>query len=173
MAAAAYVRAHRFRMGGEPVIGLSCTAAIASDRPKWGDHRCHISLWDGVAMTTTSLTLEKEARKAYIRYLIQDGRVNQIDAAKTLSEGVQKIWRMAFETKLREKVRVWAERYYANYPHLYDSQTKRLKGYKPEVIAMHFMPIIEVRKGQRGNVEMQEVIAEMAAAADRERFDNA
>jgi len=117
--------------------------------------------------------LEKSARETYIRYLIQDGRINQMDAGKTVSEGVQKIWRMAFETKLKEKVRVWAESYYRNYPHLYDSKDKRLKGYQPEVIAAHFMPVIEVRKGQRGNVDMQGVIAEMAASEDRRRFDDA
>ena len=115
--------------------------------------------------------LEPEAKKTYIRYIIQDGRINQMEAGRTVSEGAQKIWRMAFEIKLREKVRVWAERYYANYPHLYDSKTKRLKGFMPEVIAAHFMPVIETRKGQRGNVEMQEVIAEMAASEDRKRFD--
>ena len=115
--------------------------------------------------------LETEARKMYISYLIQDGRINQMDAGKTVSEGVQKIWRMAFEIKLKEKVRVWAEAYYRNYPHLYDSRTKRLKGFMPEVIAGHFMPVVEVRKGQRGNVDMQGVIAEMAASADRRRFD--
>lgn len=62
LAAAAHSRARRFREGDEPVIGLSCTATIATDRPKRGAHRCHVGVWDGLTATTHSLLLKKGQR---------------------------------------------------------------------------------------------------------------
>jgi nicotinamide mononucleotide (NMN) deamidase PncC len=62
MAAAAHARAVRFREGSGPTLGLACTATIATDRPKRGEHRCHVALWDGEQVTVTSLVLEKGAR---------------------------------------------------------------------------------------------------------------
>ena len=45
MARAAYQRALRLREKEPiPVLGLSCTATLATDRPKKGDHRAHIGL---------------------------------------------------------------------------------------------------------------------------------
>ncbi len=46
----------------DPVVGLGATASLASDRPKRGDHRCHVS-WCRAGQTATfSLTLTKGAR---------------------------------------------------------------------------------------------------------------
>ena len=70
--------------------------------------------------------LEKEAMRAYTGYVIQDGHINQLDAHRMIAEGVQSTFRRGFEHRLTEKVRVWAQAYYKNYPHLYDSKTKRL-----------------------------------------------
>ena len=117
--------------------------------------------------------LEKEAMRAYTGYVIQDGHINQLDAHRMIAEGVQSTFRRGFEHRLTEKVRVWAQAYYKNYPHLYDSKSKRLKGFRPEVIAAHFVMLKEQRTGKRGNVDMRGVIADMADAADRERFENA
>ena len=62
MAAAALARGHHLSGQHEDVAGVSCTATIATDRAKKGEHRCHTA-WrreDGGAVY--SLTLEKGAR---------------------------------------------------------------------------------------------------------------
>lgn len=43
-------------------FGISCTASLASDRPKRGDHRCFIAVQTDQLTTSYSLTLEKGAR---------------------------------------------------------------------------------------------------------------
>lgn len=62
LAAQAYGRARRFSRGNFPLIGLSCTAAIATDRPRRGLNRAHVAVWDGVAVTTYNLLLVKDVR---------------------------------------------------------------------------------------------------------------
>ena len=70
MAESAYNKALRLReRGDEPavgapgrVVGLACTATIATDRPKRGDHRCCIATWDDEGVTTYSLVLAKGSR---------------------------------------------------------------------------------------------------------------
>ena len=62
MAQAAYRRSVRLRRGPSPVLGVSCTATIATDRPKRGEHRCHVGIWSAEGSTTYSLTLEKGLR---------------------------------------------------------------------------------------------------------------
>ena len=47
---------------GEPVAGAGCTASLATDRPKRGDHRFHVTVHTGDGATTHSLTLVKGAR---------------------------------------------------------------------------------------------------------------
>lgn len=63
MAAAAYVRARRFRPGsGSPTLGVACTATIATDRVKRGQHRAHVAVWDGEQVRTWSVVLAKGLR---------------------------------------------------------------------------------------------------------------
>lgn len=62
MARAGYRRALRLREGAPPVLGLGCTATIATDRPKRGEHRCHIATWDQVRLATYTLVLDKGHR---------------------------------------------------------------------------------------------------------------
>lgn len=62
MAVAAYHRALALREADEPVAGIGCTASLASDRPKRGDHRCHVAVQDRASTTTYSFTLTKDAR---------------------------------------------------------------------------------------------------------------
>ena len=52
MARAAYNRAVRLRESTVPVVGLGCTATIATDRPKRGEHRCCIATWDETGAAT-------------------------------------------------------------------------------------------------------------------------
>jgi hypothetical protein len=61
MARRAHDRA-RWLAPGEPVVGVGCTATLATDRPKRGDHRFHVAVHDGDTTTTYSLTLHKGAR---------------------------------------------------------------------------------------------------------------
>ncbi len=63
LARAAYFRAVRLREGGrEPVVGLGCSATIATDRPKRGEHRCHVATHHPAGGATFSLTLDKGLR---------------------------------------------------------------------------------------------------------------
>ncbi len=62
MAQAAYTRGLRLTPGPDSIVGVSCTAAIASDRPKRGEHRCHVGVWDAHGWRTLSLTLSKGLR---------------------------------------------------------------------------------------------------------------
>lgn len=66
MAMVAYRRAEKLR-GAEtgatwPVVGLGCTASLASDRPKQGPHRVHLAAQTGTATHSWSLELQKNVR---------------------------------------------------------------------------------------------------------------
>ena len=62
LARAAYFRAVRLRDGRERVVGLGCSATIATDRPKRGEHRCHVATHHADGGAVFSLTLEKGLR---------------------------------------------------------------------------------------------------------------
>ncbi len=62
MARAAYRRGMLLREDDSPVVGLACTATIATDRPKRGDHRACIAAWDADQAAACNLTLEKGKR---------------------------------------------------------------------------------------------------------------
>jgi hypothetical protein len=63
MARAAYQRARQLREEpAVPVLGLSCTATLVTDRPKKGEHRAHVGLCAGIDTRVYSLTLTKGAR---------------------------------------------------------------------------------------------------------------
>ncbi len=47
---------------GERLLGAGCTASLASDRPKRGDHRVHVSVASSDRLLIRSLTFLKEAR---------------------------------------------------------------------------------------------------------------
>ena len=48
--------------GDYPAVGLACAAAIATDRPRRGEHRAYIAAWDAAAVTIYSLRLHKGLR---------------------------------------------------------------------------------------------------------------
>ena len=62
MASRAFGSALRLREDQERVVGLGCTAAIATNRPKLGEHRSHIAIWDEIGVATYNLTLAKGER---------------------------------------------------------------------------------------------------------------
>ena len=63
MARKACERAVRLRPRADaPVLGVACTAALATDRPRRGDHRAHVAVCAGETVTAYSVTLEKGVR---------------------------------------------------------------------------------------------------------------
>lgn len=58
----AYKRARYLAKPEVPVFGVGCTATIATDRAKKGDHRCVISICDPFGLTSYELVLVKGAR---------------------------------------------------------------------------------------------------------------
>jgi Competence-damaged protein len=63
MARAAYQRALQLREElTVPVLGLSCTATLVTDRPKKGDHRAHVGLCSETNSYVYSLMLTKGVR---------------------------------------------------------------------------------------------------------------
>src|SRR5512136_684616 len=62
LALRAYSRACRLAGPTTLVAGIGCTAAIATDRPKRGDHRCCLAVCDEQSLTTYTLTLTKGRR---------------------------------------------------------------------------------------------------------------
>lgn len=62
LARAAYKRAVVLHAAAEPLLGLSCTAALATDRLKKGAHRAHIGTSTATETRVYSCTLTKGAR---------------------------------------------------------------------------------------------------------------
>lgn len=46
----------------EPLVGIACTAALATDRAKRGEHRGHIATWQAGQLIEQTLVLTKEIR---------------------------------------------------------------------------------------------------------------
>jgi nicotinamide mononucleotide (NMN) deamidase PncC len=71
----------------ESVIGVGCTASLATDRPKQGDHRFHITTQTDEQITTYSLTLQKGARQREVEEEVLDTvLLNALAQACGLSE---------------------------------------------------------------------------------------
>jgi hypothetical protein len=62
LAGRAFTRARWLEAENNPTIGLACTATIVTDRPKRGEHRAHIAVWQQERLTCYSLRLKKGAR---------------------------------------------------------------------------------------------------------------
>ena len=62
MAGTAYRRGMGLRDNDLPVVGVACTATIATDRTKRGEHRAYIGTWDDAGWSTFSLRLDKGRR---------------------------------------------------------------------------------------------------------------
>lgn len=67
MARAAQLRAAKLDAGRAPaaqrIVGVSCTAAIATDRDRRGTNRCHVAWFDGARGESCSLTMAKGMRE--------------------------------------------------------------------------------------------------------------
>jgi hypothetical protein len=74
---------------GEAVLGVGCTASLATDRPKLGDHRFHVTCHDARQITTYSLILRKNARSREQEEVILDSvLLNGLAAACGVSDRV-------------------------------------------------------------------------------------
>jgi len=62
MAMAGFLRACRLREPNVPVAGVACTASLATDRPKRGDHRAHFAVQTEALTATRSVRFEKGRR---------------------------------------------------------------------------------------------------------------
>ncbi len=62
MAVVAFGRAIRYGAAQSQAAGVSCTAGLATDRPKRGPHRAHVAVQTANQTRHWSLELEKEAR---------------------------------------------------------------------------------------------------------------
>ncbi|MEZ4510440.1 MAG: hypothetical protein R3C62_01060 [Chloroflexota bacterium] len=62
LAGRAFTRARQLENEGRPVLGLACTATIATNRPKKGEHRAYMALWQLESVTCVNLYLDKGAR---------------------------------------------------------------------------------------------------------------
>ncbi len=63
MARSAWQRGMQLRESPMPIIGVACTATIATDRTKRGEHRAYVATWDDAGVAVESLTLEKGRRE--------------------------------------------------------------------------------------------------------------
>lgn len=89
MAMAAYWRAIELTAGDgeappdpDSILGLGCTASLASDRPKQGAHRVHVAVQAAGFTATASLELTKDARsRAAEEELAAQLILNQLAAA--------------------------------------------------------------------------------------------
>ncbi|MCG3212096.1 MAG: hypothetical protein FOGNACKC_05743 [Anaerolineae bacterium] len=62
LATQAFIRAGALTEPGAPVAGVGCSATIATDRIKRGEHRACVAVCDANGITTCSVTLAKGAR---------------------------------------------------------------------------------------------------------------
>lgn len=62
MAMAAFRRACCYDASEQPVAGVACTASLASDRPKRGEHRAHVAIQSERLTAAHSLVLQKGKR---------------------------------------------------------------------------------------------------------------
>ena len=62
MARSAYRRAVHLRHDDSPVVGIACTATIATNRPKRGAHRCHVAAWTETEKVVYNLEFVKGLR---------------------------------------------------------------------------------------------------------------
>lgn len=52
------------------IIGVSITANLISDQPKKGDHRCHITIFDGKEILTQKIILHKSKLVLFLLFFI-------------------------------------------------------------------------------------------------------
>ncbi len=62
LAGRAYTRARQLSPDSQALFGVACTATIATDRPKRGEHRAHVARWQPDGLLQYDLLIEKGVR---------------------------------------------------------------------------------------------------------------
>jgi hypothetical protein len=65
IAKAAYQRAINLAPQGTPVVGISATCSLATDKPKRGEHHAHIAAHTGLTTHLLDITLSKGSRSRW------------------------------------------------------------------------------------------------------------
>lgn len=82
MAGRAYTRVRQLCLEETSLVGISCTATIATDRSKKGEHRGHIALWQPEHVAAQSLVLTKGTRsRSEEERLLSDMLLNLLSEA--------------------------------------------------------------------------------------------
>ena len=102
----AYRRAVRLRPRGVPAIGIGCTATIATDRVKRGQHRCVVASWSHRGASTYSIGFVKGLRDR----AGEDGVVSSL-ILRTLAEASDLSPGPPLALDPREEIRVRRTRY--------------------------------------------------------------
>jgi nicotinamide mononucleotide (NMN) deamidase PncC len=84
-----HVRAQLLDSSGERLIGCACTGAIATDRPKKGQHQAFIATWTTTQIAVWHITLTKNARsRAQEEQLISCFLLNMLANAYGISDHI-------------------------------------------------------------------------------------
>lgn len=173
LAGRAYTRARWLEPASPRVVGLACTGAIASDRPKKGEHRAHIAVWQPEQVVTYNLRLAKGARdrageealvsRVLINALAAAGQVGQQLPLDLLTEDELTVETVAF-APLAEQL----QRGEINYWGLHADGSIRGQDVPPRVILSgSFNPLHEGHLGMArvaGDMVGEPVVFELAAA---------
>ena len=101
MATAAYQRALTLRHSDAQVAGVACTAAIATDRPRRGDHRCFVAASTSEVVTTYALRLVKGLRDRH-----GEDRIVSLLILRALAEAAGSTFDVPMSLDAGEKVEV-------------------------------------------------------------------
>ena len=104
MARAAHHRAQLLRTRDAPVAGIGCTAGIATDRPRKGDHRCFVSAWSQTGVASYALVLVKG-----LRGRADEDRVVSRLVLRALAEASGVPFDLSLELDSRERVQLEVE----------------------------------------------------------------
>ncbi len=96
LAVQAYERAQQLASADEPVAGVGCTATIATDRTKKGDHRCFVAAYNGSILQFYNLTMTKGERdrageEALVGKLLLNAVAQSCGLSDTLDLGLVEI----------------------------------------------------------------------------------
>jgi Cytidylyltransferase-like len=87
LAGRAHTRGRWLEPAATNVVGVACSAAIASDRPKRGEHRAYLATWQASRLVELHLQLEKGVRdRAGEERLVSNVLINALAAASGLTQ---------------------------------------------------------------------------------------
>jgi len=103
LAKVAYSRSMFLRMNKGPVVGLACTASIATDRDKRGNHEFHVVAYSSDALISRSLVFHKGQRSR-----IEEDEIVSTIALQTLCDVIDE--KITLEINLLEDEQIFTQR---------------------------------------------------------------